>query len=215
MYIHTMIKANTKRSPLALAVLVLLYESPMHGYGMQQQMQRRGEDEIVNVTQPNSLYQTIARLRRSGLIVASTVHRDKKRPERIVYELTEVGRSTISEWTRELLSKQSREFPEFPAAISFLPVLTPKDALRQLETRVEALKIELARLEGRLAAFQFLPRLFRLEMEYLHSQVDAERQWVLALADDLRAERLVWNKAWVRKAIRSLAQAHGADREQL
>ena len=157
-----MIKANTKRSPLALAVLVLLYESPMHGYGMQQQMQRRGEDEIVNVTQPNSLYQTIARLRRSGLIVASTVHRDKKRPERIVYELTEVGRSTISEWTRELLSKQSREFPEFPAAISFLPVLTPKDALRQLETRVEALKIELARLEGRLAAFQFLPRLFRL-----------------------------------------------------
>jgi hypothetical protein len=113
------------------------------------------------------------------------------------------------------LSKQSREFPEFPAAISFLPVLTPKDALRQLETRVEALKIELARLEGRLAAFQFLPRLFRLEMEYLHSQVDAERQWVLALADDLRAERLVWNKAWVRKAIRSLAQAHGADREQL
>jgi DNA-binding PadR family transcriptional regulator len=62
------------------------------------------------------------------LIVAGAVNRDKKRPERTVYELTDVGRSTISEWTRELLSKRSREFLEFPAAISFLPVLTPRDA---------------------------------------------------------------------------------------
>jgi DNA-binding PadR family transcriptional regulator len=210
-----MSKASTKRSPLALAVLVLLYESPMHGYGMQRQMERRGEDEIVNVTQPNSLYQTIARLRRAGLIVASAVHRDKRRPQRIVYELTDVGRSTINEWMRELLSKRSREFPEFPAAISFLPVLTPKDALRQLETRAEALKTELARLESRAAEFEFLPRLFRIEIEYLHSQADAELRWVLALADDLRTERLVWNKAWVRKAIKKLAQADGADGEQL
>jgi DNA-binding PadR family transcriptional regulator len=187
----------------------------MHGYGMQRQMERRGEDEIVNVTQPNSLYQTIARLRRTGLIVASAVHRDKRRPERIVYELTDVGRSTINEWTRELLSKRSREFPEFPAAISFLPVLTPKDALRQLETRAEALKTELARLESRAAEFEFLPRLFRIEIECLHSQADAELRWVLALADDLRTERLVWNKAWVRRAIKKLAQADGADGEQL
>ena len=126
MYTHTMSKASTKRSPLALAVLVLLYESPMHGYGMQRQMERRGEDEIVNVTQPNSLYQTIARLRRAGLIVASAVHRDKRRPQRIVYELTDVGRSTINEWMRELLSKRSREFPEFPAALSFAMLLPPR-----------------------------------------------------------------------------------------
>jgi DNA-binding PadR family transcriptional regulator len=214
MYTHSMNKASTKRSPLALAVLVLLYESPMHVYGMQQQIERRGEDEIVNVTQPNSLYQTIARLERAGLIVASTVSRDKKRPERTVYELTDIGKSTVTEWTRELLSERPREFLEFPAAISFLPVLTPKDALRQLEARIKVLRGEAARLKNRRAAVQFLPRLFRLEIEYLQSQADAELRWVSALADDLRNGSLMWNKAWVKKAIKDLVQAHCTEGEQ-
>ena len=214
MYAHIMSKASTKRSPLALAVLVLLYESPMHVYGMQRQIERRGEDEIVNVTQPNNLYQTIARLERAGLVIASAVKHDKKRPERTVYELTGAGRSTISEWTRELLSKRSREFLEFPAAISFLPVVTPRDALKQLETRIAVLKAEVARLESRVAAIQFLPRLFRLEIEYLHTQADAELRWVSALAGDLRAERLVWNRAWVKKAIKDVVRAHCAEGEQ-
>jgi DNA-binding PadR family transcriptional regulator len=215
MYIHIMSKASMKRSPLALAVLILLYESPMHVYRMQQQMERRGADEIVNVTQPNSLYQTISRLERSGLIVASTVNRDKKRPERTIYDLTALGRSTISEWTRELLSKRSREFPEFAAAISFLPILTPKDAMRQLETRTRTLEAEVARLGSRLAAVQSFPRLFRLEVEYLHCQANAELRWVLALVDDLRSERLVWNKALVKKAVKDFVQARCAQNGQL
>ena len=209
-----MTKASAKRSPLALAVLVLLYEAPMHVYRMQQQIQRRGEDEIVNVSQPNSLYQTIARLERSGLIVASSVDRESKRPERTVYELTDAGRATMIEWTRELLSRRSSEFPEFPAVISVLPVLTPKDALKQFGLRIEALKAELARLDARLAAVQFLPRLFRLEIEYLHSQVTAELQWVTALTDDLRAERLTWSKAWVKKAIKEVIQKHCGESQQ-
>jgi DNA-binding PadR family transcriptional regulator len=157
---------------------------------------------------PNSLYQTIARLERSGLIVAASVDRENKRPERTVCELTDSGRAAITEWTRELLSMRSREFPEFPVAISVLPVLTPKDSLKQLGVRAEALKKEIARLDARLAAIQFPPRLFRLEVEYLHSQTTAELQWVAALMDDLRAERLTWNKAWVKRAIKEVVQKH-------
>jgi DNA-binding PadR family transcriptional regulator len=201
-----MTDASTKRSPLALAILVLLYEAPMHPYGMRQQIRHRGEDEVVNVSQPNSLYQTIARLERSGLIVAASTDREKNRPERTIYELTSSGRSTMTEWTRELLSTPSREFPEFPVAISVLPILTPKDALKQLELRSAALEAELARLDARLAAMVFLPRLFRLEVEYLHAQVTAELRWVSALIDDLRTGGLTWNKAWVRKAIKELVQ---------
>jgi DNA-binding PadR family transcriptional regulator len=180
----------------------------MHVYGMQQQIERRGEDELVNVSQPNGLYQTIARLERSGLIVAGSVNRENKRPERTVYELTDSGRAATLEWTRDLLSRRSLEFPEFPVAISVLPVLTPKDALKQLGLRAEALTKEIARLDARLAAIQFLPRLFRLEVEYLHSQTTAELHWVAALMDDLRTERLTWNKAWVKRAIKEVVQKH-------
>jgi len=76
------------------------------------------------------------------------------------------------------------------------------------------LKAEVARLESRVAAIQFLPRLFRLEIEYLHTQADAELRWVSALAGDLRAERLVWNRAWVKKAIKDVVRAHCAEGEQ-
>ena len=198
--------ATPKRSPLALAVLVLLYEAPMHVYRMQQLIKRRGEDEVVNVTQPNSLYQTIARLERAELILAGSVDRESGRPERTVYELTGAGRETIVKWTRELVSTPSREFPEFPAAISVLAVLTPNDAVKQIEKRIGALTSEVARLDARITAAQFLPRLFRLELEYMHAQAEAELVWVKAIANDLRSRRLSWNKAWVKKAVKELSQ---------
>lgn len=197
-----------KRSPLALAVLVLLYEEPMHVYRMQQLIKRRGEDEVVNVSQPNSLYQTIARLERAGLLAVGSVDRESNRPERTVYELTDAGKATIVDWTRELVSTNSREYPEFPAAISVLPVLTPKDALKQFEKRISALKSEIARLDARIAAFQFVPRLFRLEIEYVHAQTTAELRWVQTIAEDLRKGTLVWSKAWVKKAVKELGQQH-------
>jgi len=213
MYSNNMANNLPKRSPLALAVLVLLYEAPMHVYRMQQLIKKRGEDEVINVTQPNSLYQTIARLEREGLLVAGSVDRESKRPERTVYELTDSGRATLVQWTREMLSVPSREFPEFPAAISVLLVLTPKDALKQLEKRIARLEPEIARLDSRTAATHFLPRMFRLEIELLHAQAVAELRWVQAIADDLRTGRLTWNKAWVKKAVKELGQQHCDDGE--
>jgi DNA-binding PadR family transcriptional regulator len=208
MYNFFMSTAAPKRSPLALAVLVLLYEEPMHAYKMQQLIKKRGEDEVINVTQPNSLYQTIARLEREELLVAGSVGRDQNRPERTVYQLTDTGKASVVAWTRAMLSTPAREFPEFPAAISVLPVLTPKDALKQLEQRVKVLESDLARLHARLKAGHFLPRLFLLEVEYLHAQTGAELRWVQAIANDLRSGRLSWNKAWVKKAVKELSQQH-------
>jgi len=40
-----------KRSPLALAVLVLLHEAPMHPYRMQRLIKDRGKDQVINVGQ--------------------------------------------------------------------------------------------------------------------------------------------------------------------
>jgi DNA-binding PadR family transcriptional regulator len=137
-------KKIIKRSPIALAALAMLYEAPMHPYRMQQLIKERGKDEVINVGQRASLYQTIGRLEREGLISAQKVTRDENRPERTVYELTDAGRAITLDWMREILSTPAPEFPEFPAAISFLPLLTPKDALRQLELRALALQAEMS-----------------------------------------------------------------------
>src|SRR5262245_15112041 len=124
-----------KRSTLALAILTLLHEEPMHPYRMQRLIKERAKDQVINVKQRASLYQTINQLLRAGLITFWENTREEGFPERTVYKLTDKGRDTAVNWLREMLSTPSQEFPEFPAAVSLLPLLTPEDALQQMERR--------------------------------------------------------------------------------
>jgi len=197
-----------KHSAIALATLTMLYEQPMHPYRMQQLIKERGKDEVINVTQRASLYQTINRLEREGLIAAQSVSRDENRPERTVYELTDAGRQTMVDWMHQILSTPSPEFPEFPAALSVLAVLTPKDARQQLERRVAALEPELKRLDGILAQTSFLPRLFLLEMELLRVNCATELKWVRSVVEDLRSGKLTWSEKWLRKMAKEFSEPH-------
>lgn len=201
-------KTPVKRSAIALATLTMLYEEPMHPYRMQQLIKQRGKDEVINVTQRASLYQTINRLEREGLIQAQSVSRDENRPERTVYELTDAGRETMVDWMRQILSTPSPEFPEFPAALSVLAVLTPKDARQQLERRLAALEPELKRIDGILAKTSLLPRLFLLEMELLRATCATELKWVRSVVEDLRSGKLTWNEKWLRKMAKEFAGQH-------
>jgi len=188
-----------RHSPLALAVLAMLTEGPMHPYRMQQLIKARGKDEVINVGQRNSLYQTIDRLLRGDLIAVRETERDGAFPERTVYEITEAGRDTGRLWLREQLAQPRREFPAFPAALSFLPLLTPDDVRKQLETRVGALERELARQDETTAQARAIqvPRLFLLEGELVRAQLVAELDWVRSVVADLQAGTITWSDAWL------------------
>jgi DNA-binding PadR family transcriptional regulator len=191
-------KTSYRRSPIALAVLALLYEAPMHPYRMQQLIQERGKDEVINVRQRASLYQTIDRLLRAGLIQVRTTQREERFPERTIYELTEEGRTTVVVWMQEMLATPAQEFPEFPAALAHLPLLTPAEVQRLLERRAEALAAEVARIDGLLAGpARGLPRLFLLETEYLRAMQLGELDWVRRLIDDLHSGEITWSEAWL------------------
>jgi DNA-binding PadR family transcriptional regulator len=199
---------TVKRSPIALAILAMLYEAPMHPYRMQSLIKERGKDEVINVTQRASLYQTINRLEREGLIAAQSVSRDENRPERTVYELTQAGREIMVEWMRQILSTPTPEFPEFPTAVSFLPLLTPEDAQLQLELRAAALQAELDRLDQQFKLASFVPRLFLLEMEYLRATQYVQLEWVQSVVADLKSGSLTWSEAWLHKMATELSQQH-------
>jgi DNA-binding PadR family transcriptional regulator len=190
---------SPKRSPIALAILAMLFEAPMHPYRMQRLIKERGKDEVINVAQRASLYQTIQRLQREGLVKGQQTIRDDKRPERTVYEITDRGREIVLSWMRMILSKPAPEYPEFPAAISFLPLLSPDDALRQFELRAEAIEAELHRSGELLRQAEAVPRLFLLEAEYVRAVGATELAWVKAIVEDLRAGRLTWSEAWLRE----------------
>ncbi|MFJ2034181.1 PadR family transcriptional regulator [Streptosporangium sp. NPDC087985] len=185
---------STRRSPLAMAVLSLVCEAPMHAYRMQQLIKERHKDDVVNVAQRNSVYQTIDRLLRAGLLAVRETSREENRPERTVYEPTDAGRETLRQWMRTMLSTPAREFPEFPAALAFLPVLVPDEAGAAVEERVASLEARLSELDCELVETgRFLPRVFLVESEYQRAVLTAELDYVRGLADDLRAGRLNWD----------------------
>jgi len=188
-----------QRSPLALAVLTLLHEAPMHPYRMQRLIKDRGKDQVINVEQRASLYQTIGQLLRAGLITFWENTRQEGFPERTVYKLTDQGHQTAVTWLREMLSTPAQEFPEFPAAVSLLPLLSPEDALRQMELREARLSERIASIDREIQTYAAgLPRLFLLESEYMRVLLEAELKWVRQVSADLRSGRLGWNDEWMR-----------------
>jgi DNA-binding PadR family transcriptional regulator len=198
------------RSSLGLIVLWLLYQQPLHVYRMQKLIESQGKDRVVNVRARASLYQTLERLQRLGLVEVVETVRAQAHPERIVYGLTDAGRETAREWLREMLSTTGGEFPDFIAAVSILFGLEPEDARRQLELRAERRAAELADTEAQLAAVPGLPRLFQLEEEYRRAVLTAEVEWLRGVIEDLRAGRLTWTEEWLLEIAAALNPAEEA-----
>ena len=171
-----------------MVVLALACEEAMHPYRMQTLIKQRGKDQIANVAQRNSVYQTIAALLRAGLIAVRETSRPDRHPERTVYEATETGRQALRTWVRTGLSTPAREFPEFPAVLSTLYAVEGADDLRALlETRLGALAPRLSDLER---PWPQLPRLFLLEAEYAAAVLRAEIRWLRGVIADLTSGRL-------------------------
>ncbi len=180
------------RNLWALTVLCLLREAPMHPYEMQRLIRERKKDDFLDLKR-GSLYNSIARLERAGLIEPVQTTREGRRPERTVYRLTNDGEHELIAWLRELLAKPTRGSIQFVAAISFLGHLPPKNALEQLGRRASILKAETEGLRRRLEELQpKLGRLLMLEAEYEQAMKEAELVWVQSLIDDLQSGDLTW-----------------------
>jgi DNA-binding PadR family transcriptional regulator len=191
--------AKSQRSPLGLIVLGQLADGPKHVYGMQKLIEQQGKDRVVNVRSRASLYQTLERLVRLGLVEQRETVRGEGYPDRVVYAITPAGREAATEWLREMLRTTGRDYPEFVAAVSMLFALEPDDARTQLERRVDALAAELTDVEAQLEGNPGLPRLFLLEEEYRRALLAAEVAWLRGVIADLRGGRLTWSEQWLRE----------------
>jgi DNA-binding PadR family transcriptional regulator len=191
-----------KPTPLALTVLSLLAYEPLHPYRMQRLMQLWGKDRVVNIGQRANLYKTIKRLHEAGLVAVRQTERDHQYPERTVYELTEAGAGQSAVWLTEMLAAPRREFPEFPAALSFVMLLEPDTARQVLGQRATLVRQDLAALETDLADNQgALPRVTMLETEYLQAVTAAELGWLESVIDDLTAGTLSWSEEELTAAV--------------
>ncbi|UGT39516.1 PadR family transcriptional regulator [Nocardia yamanashiensis] len=188
-------KTQIKSSPLAMAVLGILHLEPMHPYAIQRRIKEWGKDKVVNVGQRAQLYKTIARLQDAGLVAVRETGRDQQYPERTVYEITDAGRAACGTWLADMIAKPRNEFPEFPAALSFVMLLGPGGARIELERRAKSLRAQLDEMDADAAqaAQMNLPRVVVLEDEYLRAIAEAELRWVDGVVADLAAGTLTWS----------------------
>jgi DNA-binding PadR family transcriptional regulator len=184
-------KKQLPRTPLALAVMNLLIEQPMHPYEMKSKMKERGHDQVIKLT-GGSIYDTVERLERGGFIQAQETSREGRRPERTVYAITETGRDEITDWLKELLSQPVNEYPQFGAALAFFAHLPKDEVVRLLKIRSAMLDGQVAGSERQLKTFMDmgLPRLFLIEGEYSVAMRRAELEWVKILIHDIEDGKL-------------------------
>lgn len=181
---------------LALAVLALAAERPMHPYEMVTLLRERGKDQSMKINW-GSLYTVVGNLEKHGFIEATETVREGRRPERTVYTITEAGLAEMRDWLRELLGTPEKEYRRFEAALSLLAGLPPGEVAGLLAERLRRLEAQIAENDQALARWgEQIPRLFLIEGEYDLAMLRAEAQWVRGLLAEIQDGSLPGLAGW-------------------
>ena len=180
--------APRKRSNLlALAVLSLLTERPMHPYEMAALMRERGLASTVKLNF-GALYAVIETLHRLGLIVPMETQRQGRHPERTIYANTDAGRAEFIDWLRVLIRMPAIEYTQFVAGLALIAHLPPIEAVTLLEDRIRVLseKIQEQHSDMEAGKQRGVDRIFLIEDEYRLAQLESERGWIQKLIGEIR-----------------------------
>jgi DNA-binding PadR family transcriptional regulator len=182
-------------TPLAVAALALLAEGPTHPYEMYQTLVLRSEDRLVKV-RPGSLYHTVDRLARQGLVRATGTEREGNRPERTTYEITEEGTRALGERVADIIATPVNEFPEFPLGLGEAHNLPLETVIDLLRNRVGLMRADIALLDDGIHRVRAkgLPEKYWLDVRYLRTTAEAEAAALEALIDDLASGAISWDE---------------------
>jgi DNA-binding PadR family transcriptional regulator len=181
---------------LELAILGLLKQQPMHGYQLSGELgESLGGFWRVSY---GSLYPTLRRLERDGLVAAvpgeSTGGRRKT-----VFGITEQGERAFLSQLQETPADNSSEDSRFRVRLAFFRYLPPETRIRLLERRRAFLTERLHAIDESLRTAREGADDYALAvMEHGRDATDADVEW---LGDLIRSERI---KATARERDRDL-----------
>jgi DNA-binding PadR family transcriptional regulator len=180
-------------TPLAISVLALLEERPMHAYEMYQLLISRQNDRLVKV-RPGSLYHTVERLARHEYVRATGTERAGNRPERTTYEITPSGSDALAERVESGIEKFAYEYPLFPVMLSEAHNLDADDAVLRFRSRVVDLERWLTEIDQALTSAQErqVPEVYWMGGDYLRTQLASERDWLVTTIDRIESKDLQW-----------------------
>lgn len=185
-------QSGERLTPMGVMVLALLREGDMHPYEMVRLMRARRDERLLTITN-GTLYHTVGRLQRAGLIDEVGIDREGNRPERTTYTLTDAGRDALIVWLRQELSVIDRP-AEFRIALAEAHNLERPDAIDCLRARrVDLAAAHVEHRDGLGAARRRgAPEQVLVEFERQEMLLEAELRWLDSLLDRLDAEAFPW-----------------------
>jgi len=202
--------AVDRLTPLGLMLLALLHEDDMHAYEMVRLLRDRKSDRLVALTH-GTIYHTVARLERQGLIAQVGIDRAGNRPERTTYALTDAGADMLIAWVRRELPAVDR--PErFRVALAEAHNLDRAEVLALLGERRAALAASLeAHSSARDRAIRrgSYPQ-FHIEVHRETALLAADVAWLDEAVEYIRRPDTVWGVTDLPPTDRYLAQREAA-----
>jgi len=182
-------------TPLAVAALALLAEGPSHPYEMYQTLVLRSEDRLVKV-RPGSLYHTVDRLARHGLVRATGTEREGNRPERTTYAITDEGTLALNERVAEIIATPVNEYPEFPLGLGESHNLPVETVVALLRKRIGLIRADIAVLDEAIRTMRAkeLPAKYWVDVRYQRAMAEADAATLEALIHDLDSGVLSWDE---------------------
>ena len=170
------------KNPLALAMLAMLAERPMHPYQIASTLRERHGEDAIKI-RFGSLYSVIAQLVSRDWVVAHETAQKGKRPEHTKYKLTKKGRTELTSWMRDLIARPTKEYPQFEAALCLMAVLPYDEVADRLRERLTLLEATARQLQSDIngALSEGLDPLFVAEAEYRLAMIKAERDFCRGL----------------------------------
>ena len=180
-------------TPLGVMLLALLHEGDMHPYEMIRLLRLRHDDRLVPVTN-GTVYHTVGRLQKLGLLAEQGVDREGNRPERTTYRVTEAGRNMVPEWVRAELPRIDRP-EQFRVALSEAHNLPPDEVVDLLQQRLAAITAQLSVLQHGLtkAEARGVPDCYLIETRREAALLAADHQWLTDIIAAIEQRSLDWN----------------------
>ncbi len=127
-----------------LIVLGMLKNESLSAYDIQKLIEYRNISDWVKISTP-SIYKKVIQLKKKGLIESTTVQGENK-ADKVIYSITEEGKTVWKELMDEISRKPIHFFLDFNAVIvnlQNLDYVEQKNYLQQMEMGIEELKREL------------------------------------------------------------------------
>ncbi|BAJ74163.1 predicted transcriptional regulator [Microbacterium testaceum StLB037] len=194
---------TSRLTPIAVMILATLREADMHTYELVRLLKERRDDRLVPL-QKGTIYHTVARLERDGLLAEVGVDRHGNRPERTTYTLRDAGRRAVEEWVRAELPQIDRQ-SDFRVALSEAHNLERDEVVALLDQRRAMLEASIGehRVGLEEAAARDTPEQFLVEVQRQAALLAAELAWQDSLRARLADRTLPWGVAEIPEHIKN------------